>query len=155
VARGVDQRPQAAGALDPLIRLAEHARAEPEQEVAAKPDRFAGLDSPRERIEHPQPAALQNRQLAPAHSARDEVALDRLEPRLGRRAAALLELFEPLAPPGEADRSQHRFGRGANDVAHRPVDREQRRERAAIAKRNIGQRQSKVGAEHQPLIIGR
>ena len=75
----------------------------------AKPDRLADLAAPRERIEQPQPAVFERARSSPLTPRGSSSAGDSLQPRLGRRARRRVELLEPLAPPGEADRAERRF----------------------------------------------
>jgi hypothetical protein len=103
---------------------AEDSAAQPEQQVSAEPDRFAGLDRPGKGIEQSQPAGLELSEVVSSHPERQKLAFDRLQPRLADGGHAEIELLESLAPPGEADRAEHRFASRAHDVAHRAIDGE-------------------------------
>src|SRR5690349_22563854 len=104
VPRSIDEGPQPACRLNPLVATPEQPRAKAEQQIAPDPDRLTCLRSPREWVEQPQPPAFQIREVMSGNAARPKLAPDRLQPRLRRRFPALIELFQALAPPGKADR---------------------------------------------------
>src|SRR6185369_773403 len=115
------------------------------QQVPTKPDRLARLHGPWEGIEQAQPSIFESGEIASGNSSRQKLALDGLEPRLGRSRLASAKLLQPLPPPGKPDRPKHRLRRAADDVTHRRIDSEQCRKRRAIPRRRISEGQPLVG----------
>jgi hypothetical protein len=75
-------------------------------------------------FEHGRPTVFEPCKLASRDSARKQFRRRRLQPRLGGHLA-LIELLQPLAPPGELDRAKRRLGGVRDDIGHRIVDIEQ------------------------------
>ena len=73
------------------------------------------------------PAVLQLRELGALYAARKQMLGDRPQPRLGRDHA-LIQLLEPLSPPGKLDRSKRGLRRARDDIAQRGIDLEERLE---------------------------
>jgi len=71
----------------------------------------------------------------------------RLQPRLGRRFLARIELLEPLAPPGETDRAEIGVGAGGNDIGEREVECPQRVESGPDPRGKLLKRDLAVGIE--------
>ena len=71
----------------------------------------------------------------PGDAARQQLACDRLQPRLGRRRHRRVELLQPLAPPGEPDRAERRL---ACVVATTSASARSRSHSAAKAGRTLG-----------------
>jgi len=131
----VDQRPQGARRLRVDGLAAEQRRACPEQDSPAQLQPGGGGAVPP--VEKRRPGIFQCRQLGAADAARDELLGDRDQPRLGRRLLPLVERFEPLAPPCQADRAEPGVGAGGNDVGQRQVEAPQGEECGADAQRQL------------------
>jgi len=138
MAGNIYQRPKTPSRLDLLAGVPERPSPEAKKQISAEPHRFARLVSPREGLEQPQPSGFQPRDIASAHSEWDQLLFDLLKARLGGRGRSCIQLFEPFPPPGETDGPEHRLLRGAHDVAHRPVDGEERSKRSTVPDRNVG-----------------
>jgi hypothetical protein len=101
------------------------------QQPSTKPEqcRAAIGDAPRLDLlfEERCPAVLQLRELRALYAAKKQMLRHRPQPRLGRDHA-LIQLLEPLSPPGELDRAKRRLRRAHDDIAHRGIDLEERLE---------------------------
>ena len=73
---------------------------------------------------------------------------DRTEPRLGGHHA-LIQLLEPLEPPGKLYCPQSRLRRAGNHVAHRRIDLEKCLERRAQVRSEQPQHLRAIGADRR------
>ena len=92
------------------------------------------------------PAVLEHCDLRPAYTARKQLLGDRAQARFGGHDA-LINLLEPLSPPGQLDCSQRWLRRSRNDIAHRRVDLEERRESRPQIRRKQPQHLRAIGTD--------
>lgn len=98
------------------------------------------------------PTVLQRGQIRAAYPARKQILGDSTQARL-RWNDALIELFEPLSPPGELDRTERRLRRARNDVAHRGINLEKRLESRPQIHREKPQHLRTIGADRRGKVL--
>ena len=125
----VGQRPERARAPCAFHGRTEQPRTDAEEDAPTLSQPLSLLGSPWKRSEQRQPCILQLRQLLSGNQVRQKLTRHRLQARLCRCLDAIVELFEPLAPPGEPDRTEPRIAAAGDDVGERQVEAPQRRER--------------------------
>ncbi|XAM22491.1 hypothetical protein WJT74_04520 [Sphingomicrobium sp. XHP0239] len=91
-------------------------------------------------------AILDRGDLRPPHPQRQDKVRDGAQPRFGG-GGLFVERLERLAPPGEADRPDCRFGRVRDDLRERRVEAKNRLDRVADLNGKVCQRQRPVGRQ--------
>jgi len=146
----VHHGPERARNLGILRRSTEQPGTDPEQDSTAQAQPLGLRLAPRERLQQRKPRIFELRQFLAADAPAEQLPRDGAEARLSRRRYPGVELFQPLPPPGEANGSKRRFGRGRCDVRQRKVEVPECRECRPEGARNGGQRRQPVGIE-RPL----
>jgi hypothetical protein len=150
VGSAVSKRPERTGSFGISGLSAEQPRADAEQDTSAQTQSLRLLTTPRKRLEKRKPRVFEGRQLLAAYASAEQLARDGAQPRLAGRRYSSVELFQPLSPPGEADRSKRRLGRRGDHVGQRQVEVPECRECRPDGARNGGKRRQAVGIE-RPL----
>ena len=98
-------------------------------------------------IEQWQPRILELRQLFPGYSLRQKLARHGPQSRLCGCFGTGVQLLEPLAPPGESDRSEPRIARRRHDVGKGEIEVPQCREGGPQLPRQLLDRNLPIGTE--------
>src|SRR3954453_20923985 len=117
----IDQRPQDAGGFRVLFVAAKQARTNSEQHPPAQAQALPDPLAPGKRIEQRQPGVFELRQFASREAARNDLRLYGLKSRLGGWKR-LVQLVEPLPPPGHANRTERRLRTAGHDVGECEVE---------------------------------
>jgi hypothetical protein len=112
----VSEGPESTSSAGIFRVSAEQPRADAEQCPPAQPKTVGLLTTPGKRLEKRQPRIFELRQFLPANVSAEQLARDGAQPRLSWRRDSGVELFQALAPPGEADRAKRRLGRRGDHV---------------------------------------
>jgi len=122
VSGAVVERPQLAGSFSIRWTRSKQPCANPEQGPPAELQAIDRLLAPRKRFQEGQPGILEPRKLRAGHTARQQLTNNGVQSRLGGRLFAPIQLFEPLAPPGEPDRAKVRVGAGRDHIGEGKIE---------------------------------
>src|SRR5579859_4906747 len=86
----IEQRPKSSSGFCTFFWLTKQPGTCPKQDFPAQLQTILLQIRPGERIEQREPSVLKLRKLFPAYTPREELACDRLQPRLGRGASAVV-----------------------------------------------------------------
>lgn len=122
MAGSVHERPDGSGGSRCALITSKKARTNAKQRAPPEAQRFGLTTSPRKRLQQRKPAVFQLRQLPAANSPFEQLGRKRLQARLSRQVMTFVEFFEPLTPPGEADRAKMSIAARRDDVSECEVE---------------------------------
>ena len=147
VAGSVDEGPQSPRLLGLLGISAQQPRPDAEEDAAAEPQPFCLGIAPWKWFEQLQPPILQFRQLLPGDASRQQLARNRLQPRLGRWRPCIVQFLESLPPPRHADRAKPSVAAGGNDVGQGKIEVPECSKRRSNGPRQLLEGNLPVGVE--------
>src|SRR5947209_19860861 len=104
--RSIDQRPELSERFADRRRCTQEACTNSKENAAAQAEALSLLTSPWEGLKRWKPGVLQAGQFLTGNATWNELTRNRLQARLSRCRDSLIEIVEPLAPPGQANCSK-------------------------------------------------
>lgn len=98
------------------------------------------------------PSVFQRPQFGTSYPERKKILRGRLQGRRSWRRR-MIELLQPLPPPGELRRSECRLGCTSNDITHRRIDLEKRFESRPDVIRNLPQNERPISAYRRGQLV--
>jgi len=119
----------------------------PKQDSAPQLQAFGLRFSPGEWLQQRQPRIFKLRQFRAADPPAQEMRLDGLQSRLRRCGLTRVQLFEPLAPPGETDRAKARLRARGDNIGKGEIEVPQRGEGGSQIARQLLERDIAIVVE--------
>lgn len=127
--------------------LANQPRTSPKQDSAPQLQAFGLRFTPGKWLEQRQPRILKLRQFRAGDPPAQEMRLNGLQSRLRRGGLTRVQLFEPLAPPGETDRAEVRVRARGDDIGKGEIQVPQRGEGGSQIARQLLKRDIAIVVE--------
>jgi hypothetical protein len=127
--------------------FANQPRTSSKQNSAPQLQSFGLRLTPGKWLEQRQPPILKLRQFRAADPPAQEMRLNGLQSRLRRGGLTLVQLFEPLAPPRETDRTEVRVRARGDDIGEGEIEVPQRGEGGSQIARQLLERDTAIVVE--------